>query len=84
MSHHPSFLTEEQAHTKICPHIRLGVPNYDMHNDQVGITYVPDCCIASKCMAWRWVSQLSRHVEGDRQIENIRNEVGYCGLAGKP
>lgn len=42
-------------------------------------------CIGSKCMAWRWVSQASMN-NPTRQpgagIQTIKQEVGYCGLAG--
>ena len=33
-------------------------------------TNVADKCVASKCMAWRWLS--------DERV------MGYCGLAGLP
>lgn len=35
-------------------------------------------CIASDCMAWRWIDPTNPHLD-DRAAEG-----GYCGLAGKP
>jgi hypothetical protein len=33
-------------------------------------------CIASACMAWRWVAW--------NDVERIPDDHGYCGLAGAP
>jgi hypothetical protein len=53
-------------------------------------------CIASECMAWRWVQKMMNEDDFDQNMvalsypkkrvkaiyENTEN--GYCGLAGKP
>lgn len=39
-------------------------------------------CIASKCMAWRWVPD--KDGETMKKVGDEYFEVGYCGLAGKP
>lgn len=53
------------------------------------------CCIASKCMAWRWAKiinpdhQPPRDMWPDRREPHEKElyidgrEKGYCGLAGK-
>lgn len=38
-------------------------------------------CLASECMAWRWVSKINDpevRYEGSKEVR-----WGYCGLAGK-
>lgn len=35
-------------------------------------------CVASECMAWRWLNQADPH-EPNRKLGG-----GYCGLAGRP
>ncbi len=72
------MLTEEKAKTKLCcgP---LGTWTAPYENR----------CIASSCMAWRWVmiSQSARGAiigdNGDLEWEG-RTPIGYCGLARKP
>jgi len=40
-------------------------------------------CIASECMAWRWVETNINERPGDPLVAS-HNTHGYCGLAGKP
>ena len=40
------------------------------------------CCIASECMAWRWVETNINNKDGD--LVPSDDTHGYCGLAGKP
>ncbi|MFH1561844.1 MAG: hypothetical protein ABIF11_00285 [Nitrospirota bacterium] len=58
------ILTEEEAKGRRCP-----------------INNVHNClfCIASGCMAWRWL-------EGYLPFNNEEQPIkkGYCGLAGEP
>jgi hypothetical protein len=65
-------MTEEDAHQRWCPFARL--PNGVNH---VSPSMVPSTqasirdgshCIASECMAWRWINYGQRH--------------GFCGLGG--
>lgn len=37
-------------------------------------------CLASKCMAWRWVGNVERFDGGSRKPP----VTGFCGLAGTP
>lgn len=85
------LLTEDEAKTKWCPHVR--------HPDEVGGTFnrgrvepLNDhehndgtlCnCIASACMAWRWADLLHAGtvVKEGRPIAAMK---GFCGLAGNP
>ena len=85
-------MTEDDARTKWCPHVRCaneegGTDNrFNKHkyiepNNGKGGEFFDtgelneQClCIASECMAWRWVDRMCP--------EN--KEQGYCGLAGKP
>ena len=49
--------------------------------DPVRLNYIPSGthCIASKCMAWRWVVQLQLPID-----EGLAPSTeGYCGLAGR-
>lgn len=57
------ILTEEEAKTKRCQ---------ETFGNQA---YPPGPCIASACMAWRW---LPHYVSG------APSNDGYCGKAGKP
>jgi hypothetical protein len=61
-----TVVTEEEANTQWCPH---GVGNSS--NRVEGCTFF---CVASRCMAWRWV-------KGSEKASVGR---GYCGLAGRP
>lgn len=72
--------TEKEAQTKWCPMVRVGNDNQSAENRNCRLAEVSDgpgkgavwnCCIASSCMMWRWVTTL----DGDK---------GYCGLAGVP
>jgi hypothetical protein len=102
--------TEEQARTKWCPHVRHGDDSGGSWNRTVrlmkrvlgwdGSNPYPEAacnCIASECMAWRFLPQEweFRGQEGRTYTEKkpvngygVEGKklphVGYCGLAGKP
>lgn len=40
------------------------------------------CCIADKCMAWRWTKNYE--VTDYDGLEETTPTKGYCGLAGQP
>ena len=72
--------TESDACKLWCPMVRLGEADSTdnrsasagfIKNDEPGAGVKWNCCIASACMMWRWVTTL----DGDK---------GYCGLAGVP
>jgi hypothetical protein len=45
-------------------------------------------CIASACMAWRWVQDASYRAAADREFQRTGRRLapseGFCGLAGAP
>lgn len=79
-------MTEEEAKTKWCPHIRTVMAGItkgaSVEALVVGNTYDEErqhpktCCIASACMMWRWWQP--------PYANNPMGGDGYCGLAGKP
>lgn len=82
------MLTEEEAKTKWCPHVRVlastdgakaGV-NMILTGDDLLPDRSKSNCIASACMAWRW----RRRYADDAKEAKISHVTGYCGLAGKP
>ena len=62
-------LTEEEASTTLCVQ---SLNNFYRLNVTEPATR--PTCVASDCMAWRWCN-------GE---EHIHEQIGYCGLAGKP
>ena len=76
--------TESEARECWCPAARVIAPIGDgtdwfignRGNDQDATPHTR--CIASRCMAWRWVPTAAQFVNGDQGI------VGFCGLAGRP
>ncbi|MDR2489474.1 MAG: hypothetical protein LBD42_08300 [Desulfovibrio sp.] len=64
------LLTEDEAKEKACCKI---MP----HKQSGGL--VTAACLASGCMAWRFVPIAQIH--GEIRIDTPR---GYCGLAGRP
>lgn len=80
------LLTEEEAKTKWCPFARYqhnqepasnrwnqNAPPKEPH----ALNPIPCRCIASDCMAWRWVPRNSPMTAPSDPRR------GYCGLAGK-
>jgi hypothetical protein len=85
--------TEEEAKNRVChekyPIIlgaifrSVGMSEIDGAEEKLASVTL---CVASECMAWRWVAY--------RQVSTMRGEPiapdlsdgrqGYCGLAGKP
>lgn len=69
------ILTEAEAKTRQCPEGIVRQPIAAHHEFQYG---VPNC-IASGCMAWRWVDEPpANRVSGEDKWR------GYCGKAGHP
>ena len=66
--------TEDEAYEKQC-HLRFGGTYPEMNRP----------CIASQCMAWRWVRTHINNPDdpGGDLIPSSRT-YGYCGLAGRP
>lgn len=76
------IFTEEQAKTKWCPYSRVMVDQdveVSVNRSVRGGEPDPDCmCVATGCMAWRWVVDASgKLVEApDGALQ------GYCGMGG--
>ena len=87
--------TEDEAKKLWCPHsIAMHAGGHCGNRDAENNTMEwPNChpstakqtsCIASKCMSWRWVTELKTFdLDPDLSAE-VRSDRGYCGLAGKP
>jgi hypothetical protein len=75
-------MTEDEAKTKWCPHVRhtaLPMSNgdaavYDNRSCEVAF-HVAGCCIGSACMAWRFNIGMG---------SSLPMGTGFCGLAGRP
>ena len=106
------LLTEDEAKTKWCPFANCsgianvpGLPQYEARGNRIGFpwTDAPDFvmaqvrCIASGCMAWRWVDSVVRHKKtgalhneavmkypGAEETYERLPERGFCGMAGRP
>ncbi len=70
------ILTEKEATNKTCP---ASLNAYSSAPGEVGAAYRD--CMASKCMAWRWLPNDENTPMNDK-AEWVRS--GYCGLAGRP
>lgn len=76
-------MTEEEAKTKWCPHVRFqpvkdgkaSGATGNRHGDSSYTSCNPESCrcIASECMMWR-----SEYIGVHKSVK------GFCGLAGKP
>ena len=62
--------SEEDAKTKWCPMARNTFEHQTVN------------CIASACMAWRWVETHVKDADGNLTVVS-GDTHGYCGLAGK-
>ena len=79
--------TEAEAKTKWCPHAvashtdpRRGFRKEDGGEWPVEPNHP---CIASMCMAWRWVNKAGYTINIDG-VEQAIPQRGHCGLSGKP
>lgn len=77
------MLTEDQARTKWCPHVRELMDDAASANRDYkgGLGNIAARCIASECMQWRWRDDEQRRA--NRDAYGIKS-AGFCGLAGKP
>lgn len=85
-------MTEQEAKTKWCPMYRQAV-SIDGANREWADNRMDGSnptCIGSACMAWRWF-QPGRDPDLAREFPlaptgdlDKRDDVGFCGLAGKP
>jgi hypothetical protein len=64
-------MTEDEAKTKWCPHVRAGqtYENFSANRDRDGtLLDYKHTCIASACMAWRWTA---KPVEGKESYQKV-------------
>lgn len=75
------MFTEEEAKTKACCGMTANtqaIGHLVSAVAKIASDGVPLTCIASECMAWRWLDVLAR------TEPELAQRRGYCGLAGKP
>lgn len=94
------ILTEEEAKTKWCPHIRISAAICQggdivaaAARNRVGeLPPTPEHpndpsrfnCCASECSQWRWGPSQHYYVRVGNEKIPAEERRGYCGLAGKP
>ncbi len=84
-------MTEEDAKAKWCPFSRVASndgTNGNRHILSADGLNGADKCIASDCMAWRWIEDAEFRSKADAAFRDtgaqLKPDTGYCGLAGKP
>lgn len=82
-----SAMTEEEATGMWCPFARPR-PDYlqssASNRDQSGQVVDRSMCIASRCMAWRWIVRFGTSPDNPADCAILPSTHGYCGLAGRP
>jgi hypothetical protein len=90
--------TEEQAKELWCPHVRVAEPSFYKRGPATGGSLVghepasvnrdakhkDTNCIGSKCSQWRWCSPISAITTPKYHDIPREENLGYCGLSGKP
>lgn len=78
------LLTENEAITKWCPHVRINQGN------NITTVGTSTSCVASGCTQWRWFDAAPfagvprNQAEADALNRGQAPRRGYCGLAGVP
>lgn len=72
-------MTESDAKTKWCPFTRVGEQASGAAENRPDGSYQ---CIASACMAWRGLNDLT--VVDPKADRHVTLRQGFCGLAGAP
>ena len=93
------YLTEAEARKKWCPFVRARdfwdgsacSGNADAFDEKTSDSAdysrnpLDSRCIASECMAWRWGDGVLDSADSGGGAPGTKgNDVGYCGIAGKP
>lgn len=82
------MLTEAQAATFECPHIRYCVNELGVIQDRDAPIYAHQKCQASRCISWRWNIGEPFKTYADAEFRKngrrIEPSTGYCGIAGRP
>lgn len=77
------IMTPALAKTKTCPHIRYCV-NESQVRDGTPPFYDYLKCIASDCMAWRWIEPYQGHLIPDRVVAGDGRGNAYLGETEPP
>ena len=85
-------MTEDEAKTKWCPMFRVShagaggsqysSTSFEMKDNRNFRSQSE--CLASKCMAWRWMLNVGENPENPAEAMSLPPTEGYCGLAGRP
>lgn len=89
-------MTEEEAKTKWCPHVRIEGSNVAKSRTDtkheldapyvLGIDYIYTrdkevYCVASGCMMWKWDGEITSCVDDSYASYRESETEGHCGLA---
>ena len=90
------MLTEDEARGKWCPFARVrtwtaenggGVPTNAASANRHSAGLMPgSICVASACMAWRWLLEPDRQPGEVPRVGGVvltKRVRGFCGLAGR-
>lgn len=87
-------MTEDEAKTKVCPHIQYCITHPAALAEGQNPEYSQSTCLASECMAWRvtkhrWYTEIGVQKARVYVYENaptnaVADHLGYCGLTGSP
>lgn len=70
-------MTEEEARTKWCPHVRKPFGSGGAGNRP---TTASTECIGSACSAWLWAEERVTKKSPTPLVDHDREQHGYCGL----
>jgi len=81
------LFTEREASNKWCPLVR-SAPNGSNADADGGRRLEGNCCIASRCMAWRMVGQIGIGPNGEKRDRDLDGRTqwvdrGFCGAFGE-
>lgn len=78
-------LSETDARRKWCPFVRFAKFDGEAPHNRSS-DFLNDapryCCIASDCMAWRWIGANPGNPNSQPYLPTDHRATGYCGLAG--
>ena len=73
------MMTEKEAATKWCPHVRFDHECGGGNRDHTGDVKGWNCCLASRCAMWVWAG-VDRVEWQEGQSSPNRTPEGRCGL----
>lgn len=76
--------TEDEARKKWCPFARV-IDDLSGAASSARLRDGTVKCIASECMAWRWIDVTEQNDNPTVADRTVKSSVrGFCGLAGQP